>query len=98
MNNPYDNSEESRRRLNLLTTPPSVYSIPRWLVYTLGVVGVIYILNPTAGIFELLPDNLPLIGNLDEGIAFVLIWASLVEFFEGKKYRPGEKPPQPPES
>ncbi len=95
MKNPYDNSEESRQKFSLLTTPPSVYSIPRWLIYTLGVVGVIYILNPTAGFFELLPDNLPLIGNLDEGVAFVLIWASLVEFFEGKKHRPDKEPPPP---
>ena len=97
MQNPYNNSEDSRRKLSLLTTPPSAYSIPRWLVYTLGVVGFIYILNPTAGIFELLPDNLPFIGNLDEGVAFIFIWASLVEFFEGGKVRPEDQSPPPEE-
>ena len=35
----------------------------------LGVGGLLYLLNPGAGIFELLPDNLPLIGNLDEAAA-----------------------------
>ena len=34
-----------------------------------GLFCLIYILNPTAGIFELIPDNLPLIGNLDEAAA-----------------------------
>lgn len=96
MQNPYNNSEDSRRKLSILTTPPSVYSIPRWLVYALGLVGVIYILNPTLGVFELLPDNLPFIGNLDEGVAFLFIWASLVEFFEGDKYRSKDEPTAPP--
>ena len=50
----------------------------------MAVIGLIYILNPTLGIFELLPDNLPLVGNLDEGLAFLLIWFGLVEYF-GRK-------------
>ncbi len=32
-----------------------------------------YILNPGAGFFEILPDNLPFIGNLDEAGATVLL-------------------------
>jgi hypothetical protein len=95
MNNPYNNPEE-QKKINILTMPPSAYSVPTWLVYLLGVVGLIYILNPTAGIFELLPDNLPFIGNLDEGIAFMLLWASVLEIFEGKNYR-DEDPESPPE-
>lgn len=40
------------------------------------VVGILYLLNPTAGILELIPDNAPLIGNLDEaGATAVVIWA-----------------------
>ena len=31
-----------------------------------GLVAVIYLLNPGAGLFEMIPDNLPFIGNLDE--------------------------------
>ncbi len=45
-----------------------------------GVVGFIYILNPTAGIIELIPDNLPLIGNLDETAAILLVLGSLRHF------------------
>lgn len=41
-----------------------------------GVFSIVYLLNPTAGFFELLPDNLPLVGNIDEGAAgALLIWA-----------------------
>lgn len=49
-------------------------------VFILGVVGLIYILNPTAGFFELIPDNLPFIGNLDEAGAVMLILGALRYF------------------
>ncbi len=32
-------------------------------------VAVVYLLNPTAGLFELIPDVLPGVGNLDEAAA-----------------------------
>ena len=38
-------------------------------VFALGAICVLYLLNPTAGFFELIPDTLPLIGNLDEAAA-----------------------------
>lgn len=65
--------------------PLSESGFPTWSVYVLAVVGLIYILNPTMGLIEFLPDNLPIIGNLDEGVAFMLLWAGLVEYFEGRK-------------
>ena len=34
---------------------------------------VIYLINPTAGFIELLPDNLPLVGNLDEATAVIFL-------------------------
>jgi uncharacterized membrane protein YkvA (DUF1232 family) len=41
------------------------------LAYLAGAaVSVLYLLNPGAGVVELLPDNLPLVGNLDEA-AFI---------------------------
>jgi hypothetical protein len=43
------------------------------LVFLLGIASVIYLLNPGAGFFELLPDNLPFIGNLDEAAAVGLL-------------------------
>ena len=68
-----------------LTTPPSWRGIPRWLTYLAAITGIIYILNPGAGIFELIPDNIPLVGNLDEGVAFLLMWYGVLEFFEGRR-------------
>lgn len=50
---------------------------PAWLIYLLSLFGLIYLLNPTAGIIEIIPDNLPLIGNLDEGVAAVLVWEGI---------------------
>ncbi len=44
-----------------------------------GLLSILYLLNPTAGFLEFLPDNLPLVGNLDEGAAGAfLIWAIAV--------------------
>ena len=45
-----------------------------------GIVGIIYILNPTAGIIELIPDNIPIIGNLDEAAAVLLVLGCLRHF------------------
>jgi hypothetical protein len=39
--------------------------------------SLLYILNPGMGIFELLPDNLPFVGNLDEAAATGLLFACL---------------------
>ena len=35
----------------------------------LAAVCAIYLVNPTFGVFELLPDNIPIVGNLDEASA-----------------------------
>ena len=53
-------------------------------VLILAFASIIYLLNPTAGIFELLPDNLPFIGNIDEALAAFVIYSS-IEYFMGKK-------------
>ena len=37
--------------------------------YVLVILCVLYVLNPTAGLFEILPDNIPILGNVDEGLA-----------------------------
>jgi Protein of unknown function (DUF1232) len=42
------------------------------LAVMIMIVCVLYVLNPTAGVFELLPDNLPIIGNIDEALAVYL--------------------------
>lgn len=71
-------------KLGPLTTPLSARGMKPWMVYVAAVLGVIYMINPTAGLLEFIPDNLPIIGNLDEGVAAMLIWYALVEFFEGR--------------
>jgi len=49
-------------------------------MYIFGVIiGVIYIINPGAGIIEFIPDNMPIIGNLDEAAAVILILKCLRE-------------------
>ena len=49
-------------------------------VFVVGFVSLIYLLNPTMGVFELIPDNLPLIGNLDEVGATALLFYALRHF------------------
>jgi uncharacterized membrane protein YkvA (DUF1232 family) len=55
--------------------------VGKLFVYWTGLVlAVAYLLNPTAGLFELLPDVLPGIGNLDEAAAVGLglaCWRSI---------------------
>jgi len=70
-----------------LTTPLSLRGVPAILVYLMAALGAVYLLNPTAGIFELLPDNLPVVGNLDEGVAAMLLWYGLIEWLERRKGR-----------
>jgi len=44
------------------------------LAYLFGMVFLaFYILNPGAGVFELIPDNAPIFGNLDEAAAVALL-------------------------
>lgn len=48
------------------------------LLYSLGAAaGALYLVNPTAGVFELLPDNLPFVGNLDEALFTALFIESV---------------------
>ncbi|MCB1234667.1 MAG: DUF1232 domain-containing protein [Verrucomicrobiae bacterium] len=50
------------------------------LVGLVGVVSAVYLFNPTAGIFELIPDNIPFFGNLDEATAAAILISSLAYF------------------
>ena len=45
------------------------------VVLLLGIISLIYLINPGAGILEAIPDNLPYIGNLDEAAACALVLA-----------------------
>lgn len=46
----------------------------------IGILSVIYLINPTLGVFELFPDNLPIVGNLDEAAATTLLLSALSYF------------------
>jgi hypothetical protein len=74
-----------------MATPLSDRGYSAWTVYLLAITGFIYLLNPGAGVFELIPDNIPFIGNLDEGVAAILVWYGLLEFFHRKKSKNEEK-------
>ncbi len=39
----------------------------------LGIASFIYLINPTAGVFEFIPDVIPIIGNVDEGTASLIL-------------------------
>ena len=51
-------------------------------------VTLVYLANPTAGIFELLPDNLPVVGNLDEAGATAALIAALAYLLRGSRREP----------
>lgn len=44
------------------------------------VIGLIYLINPTAGVIEIIPDVIPVVGNLDEAAAVLLVLNSLRYF------------------
>ena len=49
-------------------------------VLLLGAISALYLLNFGVGIVEFIPDNLPLIGNLDEATATFLLLNCLAYF------------------
>lgn len=50
------------------------------IVAGIGVLAGLYLLNPGFGVFEIIPDNIPFVGNLDEVTATFLILSSLAYF------------------
>ncbi len=51
-----------------------------YFIIIIGGICALYLINPTFGVFELLPDNLPLIENLDEGLAVTGLLSALRYF------------------
>ena len=51
-----------------------------FLVACLGLISLLYLLNIGVGFIELIPDNIPFIGNLDEGGAAMLLLMCLRYF------------------
>jgi hypothetical protein len=50
------------------------------LVLCSGVVSALYLLNISFGVAEFIPDNLPILGNLDEAAATALLINCLAYF------------------
>jgi len=50
------------------------------LIVIIGILAFLYLINPFFGIFELIPDNFPIVGNLDEATAAFLLFSSLSYF------------------
>ena len=73
-----------------VSVPEPAPERPRGCLGLLGallgvVVGATYILNPTAGLLELLPDNAPVVGNLDEAAAAALLIFGLRALFTRRR-------------
>ncbi|MCY3944689.1 MAG: DUF1232 domain-containing protein [Anaerolineaceae bacterium] len=47
------------------------------LVFLAGALAALYLVYPSLGLFELLPDALPLVGNLDEAAAILVLTNAL---------------------
>jgi hypothetical protein len=54
--------------------------IKDYLIAIIGLISAVYLLNFSFGITELLPDNIPLIGHIDEGLAMFFFYSSLSYF------------------
>ncbi len=50
------------------------------IVICLGVLSILYLSNIGVGFIELIPDNVPFVGNLDEGGAMTLLLMCLRYF------------------
>ncbi len=50
------------------------------IIGALGAFSTIFLLNPGAGLFFEIPDNFPIIGNLDEAAAAALLISCLAYF------------------
>lgn len=68
---PLPSPKPPKERRNLVET---------FLVGLVGLASALYLFNPTAGIFELIPDNFPVIGNLDEAAAAAFLISALAYF------------------
>jgi len=91
--------EKSTSQSESKSTTPEKKKNPVTSVFVgaLGAVCAFYLINPTLGVFELIPDNIPVFGNLDEAGAAALLISCLSYFgldlgslFGRKEESPGE--------
>ena len=50
------------------------------IVAIIGILAFLYLINPGLGVFEIIPDNMPLVGNLDDATAVFLLISALSYF------------------
>ena len=68
------------------------------VAWAVAVIAAFYLLNPTKGAQEFIPDSIPYWGNLDELIAAILLLSALRSFgvdvcrFFGEKEKDGRRP------
>lgn len=55
----------------------------KFTAVTLALLSAFYLINPTAGVFELLPDAIPFVGNVDESLAAYVLY-SCIEYLRGR--------------
>lgn len=55
------------------------------VILVLGIASLFYLLNIGVGFIELLPDNIPGFGNLDEGTAGAMLLYAIRYFYEKNK-------------
>lgn len=72
----------SAERVRSGTVEPAREETPRSMVGTVVAVFLaalcgVYLANPTLGVFEAIPDNMPFVGNIDEATATAILISCL---------------------
>ena len=70
-------------RAPALHTGPGCFT--RLVSLGIALLGMFYLVNPTAGLFEIIPDNLPIFGNLDEAGVTTAVLLALRTLFKRSK-------------
>ena len=64
------------------TSQKKMFSQPKdYGMLVLGIISILYLLNFTFGLVEILPDTLPILGNLDEAFMTALL-VSVLQYFD----------------
>jgi hypothetical protein len=77
--------------------------IKEMFIIFMGVAAFVYLIYPSLGVFELIPDALPLVGSIDEGTASLIIISVLryygldVSRLFGSRFSGKQHPLIPPE-
>jgi hypothetical protein len=74
---PQTSSEEPPREPTKKPKKEPTSRLKKVIAVLVACVSALYLINPTLGLFELLPDALPLIGNLDEAFFTLALVSAL---------------------